>query len=182
MIVATRSFLLGLVSFMDQATLSLDRIPSHDLSKLIAFYRESSKHKLRDVVDRLERINRGECAENRFDLGTNRSQKGLPYIIEICMTAVKVGTFREAVIKDSRLWFAERALRRLEQLLTERASWEPGAVHDVRIELAHAASLVASAIRPRSKRDSVGQVFHLNHAETLSVKSVEDIAGEDWFG
>jgi hypothetical protein len=65
-------------------------------------------------------------------------------------------------------------------LLADKARWKPETVMDVRLGLAYTVPLLEKKILPKSRRERVGRVFHLNHAEHLELRSVEEIAGAEW--
>src|SRR2546428_296714 len=76
MLVVSRKFLIGLASFLEQAHLSLDRLPRNDLSALIDFYGGTSEYDPREVITRLEEINHGSCAVNRvYHVGHGQNLK-----------------------------------------------------------------------------------------------------------
>ncbi len=165
---------MGLVSFLRQAALSLDRVSSQDLTPLTEFYARRSQHSPGDVQVRLRSINHGQCAANRFDQGQKIG------VTDLLLTLLQLLMLRKVAIKDTRLCIAELALRHYEVLLAERSQWNQADVNDVRLQLSYTADLLAQQIRPCSAREAASAVYHLNHAEHLNLKAIEGIAGESW--
>ena len=179
MIVVKRKFAVGLASYLCQAALSLDRIPFEDMTPLIEF-NKTLRYSLQDALARLSHINNKVCHENRF------AQWDIPWTCarrrDYLATIGRICTLREIAIRDVRLWFVERALRHYEQLLADKSKWSRMQFVDVRLEIAYSCSMITPLIHPRFSREAVYKVDHLNHAEHLKVKSVEEIAGNDWLG
>ena len=46
--------------------------------------------------------------------------------------------------------------------------------------MAQTATLLENNIHPKFRRDTIHRVFHLNHAEQLKLKSLENIVGDSW--
>jgi hypothetical protein len=87
--------------------------------------------------------------------------------------------FGAVSISDSAMALARHNLQRFEQLLSNKESWVPESVHEVRLQLAYIASLLREAL-PARKQESTYEVYHINHAENLRIRSVEEIAGANW--
>jgi hypothetical protein len=166
-----RSFVIGLASFLRQASLSIDRIPFNDLSSLLDFYKNASKHTPTDILKKLEAvIHRPATYE-----GDSKEE-----LIHALRFGLKLAFMRDLRVTAPELYFVEKALKRLEELLANRALWQQKIVIDVRLEVAFAGVLLENKIHPRFEREAIGRVFHINHAEHLKLKSVETLAGKEW--
>lgn len=170
--------MLGLVGFIQQAQLSLDRLPSDDLSRLVHFYDQQSKHTPHDVLSRLAQVNQGTPCEKVDDpFCSGRATSGLTRLFR---NAWDLLLLHRILIADTRLCLAEVALRHYVAILTDRTKWVQATVVDVRLEMAYVALLLERAIHPRAVRELTHRVYHLNHAESLKLMAVEDIAGSSW--
>jgi hypothetical protein len=174
MIVVSRNFTVGLSSFLLQASLSLDRVSAQDLSPLIEFYSKTSRHTLRDVLARLKCINHGRCPENRFQGETRQT------IVDVMITLVAVCSFKQVIVRFPRLSLVEIALQHYEILLADKSKWNQTQVMDVRLEIAYTGALLEELIHPKSVLEATYKVYHLNHAENVKLKTVEEIAGVNW--
>lgn len=154
-------FLVGLSSFLNQANLSIDRLPREDLSALIDFYTNKSKYTPSQIVRKLDDFSRQPEAENSFSTG------------------FEIAFLGKVSCPYPQLYFAQQALKHLEVLLADRKMWQARFVIDVRLELASASALVEEKI-PMFKRNTNRPVFHLNQNDQLTTRSVENLAGDDW--
>jgi hypothetical protein len=165
---------MGLVCFLRQAALSLDRVSAHDMTPLTEFYANKSRYAPGAVLTKLRSINHERCPANRFDQGQR------PGVGDILKTLAQVFTFRKATIMDTRLCIAEVAVRQYEALLGDRGKWNQSDVNELRLHLSYTADLLVRQVHPRLAREATAAVYHLNHAEHLKLKEVEEIAGESW--
>ena len=161
----TRSFLIGTASFLWQAALSIDRVSAEDLSDLIAFYKERSKHAPNDVLRKLDELRSGQDGR----------RQNVSSVVRILLLA-------DTPTPWVQLYFVRKSLNRLCLLLADQTQWQQAIVNEVRIEVAYTASMLEEKIHPAFKRKRIHEVFHLNHAEHLKLKTVEQIAGDNWLG
>ena len=170
--------MVGLVGFIQQAQLSLDRLPPEDLTRLVDFYDRESRYAPQDVLSRLTEINHGAPPGKDHDPAYQKRASGV--VSRFVRDAAGVLVLHRAVIRDARLCLAEVALRHFVALLADRTKWVQSTVVDVRLELAYIALLLERSIHPRSARESTHRVYHLNHADGLKHMAIEEIAGVSW--
>jgi len=173
MVIVKRNFVVGLVAYLHQAALSIDRLPSDDMTPLIDF-NKTSRYSLQDVVARLKDLNHGRCPENQFQESVRRT------IIESLTIRAKILFLLLIPIEFPRLCLVEIALEHYEQLLSDKSMWNRKQFINVRLEIAYTCALIEPLIQPRSVRELTRNVSHLNQAEHSTFKSVEEIAGEKW--
>lgn len=175
MVVVSKKFVMGLASYLLQASLSIDRIPREDMAPLIEF-NKLSRYSLQDVLARLKQLNHGRCPENKF-------QESIRWSIgEALIIRTKICLQQLICIEYPRLCLVEIALQHYEQLHADKSRWSRKQFVNVRLEIAYTGALIEPLIHPRFVREATYKVDHLNHAEHLKVKSVEEIAGQDWLG
>ena len=175
MLIVKSNFVIGLTAYLHQTALSLDRIPFNDMTPLIEF-NKTLHHSLQDVLTRVGHLNHGRCPENQFQETVRWS------FCKSLITFIRVHSHQLILIEYPRLCIVEIALSHYEQLLADKNKWSRRAFVDTRVEIAYSGALIESLIPSRFMRESICNVGHLNHAEHLTVKSVEEIAGDDWLG
>jgi hypothetical protein len=128
-----RSFVIGLASFLRQASLSIDRVPFNDLFSLLDFYKNASKHTPTDILKKLKAI------IHRTTPYEGDSKKELIHAFRV---GLKLAFTRDLRVTGPELYFVEKALKRLEELLADHALWQQKIVIDVRLDVAFAGALL----------------------------------------
>jgi hypothetical protein len=165
----------GLAAYLWQAELSLDRLQANDIREFLDYCSQNCRYTPDDVLAVLNRI----ASPSGGDGIAGSAHRALG----MCCSALGglLSPFGDVVcVPMSRLDRARNALAGLVSLADDGSLRTPERISAVRTELAHAASLVRKDLHPRSRRDATHYVTHLNSAEHLHLRTVEEIAGEDW--
>ncbi len=165
----------GLAAYLWQAELSLDRLQANDIREFRDYCARNCRYTPDDVLAVLNRI----ASPSSGDGNAGSAHRALG----MCCSALGglLYPFGDVVcVPMSRLNRVRNALAGLVSLADDGSLRTPEQIGAVRTELAHAASLTRKGLRPRSRRDATHYVTHLNSAEHLHLRTVEEIAGEDW--
>ena len=183
-IALSRKSALGLLAYVNQAELSLDRTPVDNYNDLVLYYSLNIRPQVSDVAERLQQLVLTMPCSLASGTDWRIWQKRLasiPYRMACYIKAMPNWYFRRIicvpqaqmmVISDALLAFSGIACGSFVPSQDERI--------DVRMRLAYSALIIGVQVPDKRLVADARNVEHLNQSEYRKLRRVDEIAGSGW--
>lgn len=174
-------FLLGLCAYLNQAELSLDRMPETAREQITRFYDEQVPNPLITVTGTLRGRLKCSTTVTTDWREWERLLMSWSYICATWMSSFMQWHFRCGVYLP--VWQATAITQTLEQfdaLVRNPQVYDLPTISEIRLRLRYGALMLERRIPVRQLALATHSITHLNCSGHLNLKQVEEIAGTGW--
>ncbi len=183
-VLLSRSFSVGLLAYLRQASLSLDRGGGPQWPGLKRYLMSGSRPSAVEVCRRLNAAVGPELEEGTIDSDEAwRLWNSRWYCFKARWYARLRSMFTPTIaLPPGQARFMLSALTEFHRLLGVGDDVQQARLNAVRLDLVAAEALIRVRIPNRRRLLAVDRVEHFNHAEHLRLVSISEIVGADWPG
>ena len=181
-IYVSHKLLVGLLTYVNQAELSLDRLDLNARQELAAFYNNTVFYPVSKVVKCLEAMlgSRDTSTPTTWETWERVLTSWHYIVLSACSSFLSWHFVGGAYIPKAQLDFVLCALRQFDRVVQCPDCYEVRELKDVRLNLSYAALVIRRKIPSCRLTCEARAVMHLNSAVHLKLLNVEDIAGNAW--
>jgi hypothetical protein len=180
----SRSNALGLLAYVNQAELSLDRTPPDNYADLVLYYSLNIRPQVSDVVERLHQLvltNPCSIASSTDWHLWEKRLASIPYRLACYVNALPNWYLRGTIcLEHDQMKAVSDALLAFSGIVCGSFTPSQDERIDVRLKLAYSALIIGVHVPNKRLVFDARNVEHLNQSEHLKLRSVNEIAGSDW--
>lgn len=183
-IALSRSTALGLLAYVNQAELSLDRTPLDNYAELVLYYSLNIRPKVSDVVERLQQL----VLTSPYSIASGidwhiwkKRLASIPYRLACYFNALPNWYLRKTIcLQHDQMKAIADALLAFSDIVSSSFTPSQDERIEVRMRLAYSAFMISLQIPNKRLVFNARNVEHLNQSEHLKLRSVNEIAGSGW--